>query len=291
MSDTWSHLTCPPQPPFPVRISDDVFLPVPSPTSLRASSSEPSLNFELKGLKVLLKEKGEKEVVKVSEIKMKRRNTLLMTPGEVHRLGNLSVSILPQSQPESKQSVRKTIIPKTPQPIHRKAASDISTPSTSSDFNDEDEEGSEYDTCSSTFSTPFSSLRQISAKYKNNDGFESPCPSQPSSNILKPTSILVHSVDDDDNERGTFGQRRKNSGMQIDGLPSSRDPNNFSLWRSPRNNAAIVGSSPFEESQPKRRRISQIEWEGMPCPEELVSPKMKQRINELGKGFSWASLH
>ncbi|OCF58621.1 hypothetical protein L486_03110 [Kwoniella mangroviensis CBS 10435] len=285
MSGTWSHLTCPPQPPFPVRISDDVFLPVPSPTSLRASSSEPLLNFELKGLKVLANAEGEKEVVKVSEIKMKRRNTLLMTPGEVHRLGTLSVSIFPQLQPKSKQSVRKTIAPKTPQPIHRKVASDISTPSTSSDFNDEDEEGSEYDTCSSTFSTPFSSLRGISAKYKNNDQFESPCPSQPSSKILNPSSILIH-----DDERGTFGQRIKSSATQIDGLPSSKDTK-FNFWRSPKHNASIVGSSPFEESQPKRRRISQIEWEGMPCPEELVSPKTKQRVNELGKGFSWASLH
>ncbi|WVW78250.1 hypothetical protein I302_100203 [Kwoniella bestiolae CBS 10118] len=287
MSGTWSHLTCPPQPPFPIRISDDVFLPAP----LRASSSEPSLNFELKGLKVLAKDEGEKEVVKVSEIKMRRRNTLLMTPGEVHRLGTLAVSIVPSHQTHGSTETRRTNIPKTPQPQLRKRRkpSDMSTPS-SSDYHSDDSEG-EYDTCSSSFSTPCSSLRGINAKYQNADQCISPCPSQASSKFLNPSSILIHPGD----ERGTFGQRRGSSKIVIDGLPSVKEKDTdmstkFNFWRSPKK-AEEVHSSPYEESRSKRRRISQIEWEGLSCPEEMVSPKTRQRVSELGNEFRWTSLH
>ncbi|WRT64607.1 uncharacterized protein IL334_001540 [Kwoniella shivajii] len=263
MSGIWSHLTCPPQPPFPVRISDDVFLPVPSPTSLRTSFSEPSLNFELKGLKVLTTEDGDKDVVKVSETKMKRRSTLLMTPGEVHKLRTLSF-VPSQIAPTGSSTKKRSAVPKTPQP-RRRVASDMSTPSTCSRYSS-DSDDTEYDTCSSSVSTPCSKGKE----YISSHDASSPCPMQSSSEMLSDTFVSKERC--------------------IEGLPIRNSSDKFSYWRSPRSTAQN-GSSPFHEKNDnvKRRRISQIEWEGMPCPEELVSPRTKQRISELGHGLTWTS--
>ncbi|WWC86727.1 uncharacterized protein L201_001605 [Kwoniella dendrophila CBS 6074] len=366
MTSTWSHLTCPPQPPFPVRISDDVFLPLPSPSSalLRTSNSEPSLSFELKGLKVLAKEGDrEKENVKVSDIKMRRRNTLLMTPGEVHKLGTLSfypihnhstatatstslsfaIGDNDSSTSSSSSSNKRPMLPKTPQPI-RRVSSEMTTPSSTSSsyhsgYNEDEEMNSEYDSCSSSFSTPYSSSI-IKDSYDDNNNISkynkpnlnsSPCPSQPSSKFLESSfSFILDNDNDHDRNKGTFGQNSKSRfkskfkpttttntmmTMNIDGLPnsSSSASNNelkfdFKFWRSPNKNnvnskqfpSSPISSDNDDDEQhriqnhnnAKRRKISrQIEWEGMPCPEELISPKTKQRVNDLGNGFSWASLH
>ncbi|WWC59624.1 uncharacterized protein I303_102183 [Kwoniella dejecticola CBS 10117] len=307
MSSTWSHLTCPPQPPFPVPISDDVFLPIPTPVSLRASFSEPSLSFDLKGLNMLASTEGEKEVVKIQEIKMRRRNTLLMTPGEVHKLA--TISILPPHQIRS--STKKPVfankgnlykpLPKTPQPA-RRIPSDISTPSSThsdrdahseDDVDSESGSESEDESCASasasTHSTPYSSY------IKHDDSLDvSPCPSKPNSK-MDIENLLIAPI-------GLKGL------VQIEGLPLHRHEreDSFRIWRSPvksqsqiqnqdqhRSSAALARDeeNAHNDTKVKRRRISQIEWEGMPCPEEFVSPKTKYRMNELGRSLQWTTLH
>ncbi|WWC68101.1 uncharacterized protein I206_102022 [Kwoniella pini CBS 10737] len=243
MSSTWSHLTCPPQPPFPIPISDDVFLPISLHTPIRTSISEPSLNFQLKGLNFLNKDEGGKEIVKVQEIKMKRRNTLLMTPGEVHRLGTIIISAPNRFQSTSKLASNELNtfkpLPKTPKP-NRRVASDISTPSST------------------------------------NSKFE----------------------DDSENDDVLCSSSSKGMNDMIDGLPSRKGMDNpIKVWRSP-----ITTTRHHDTSSPnpmineqddrkvKRRRVTQIEWEGMPCPEALISPGTRQRFEELSHGFSWTSL-
>ncbi|WVQ98240.1 hypothetical protein IAU59_005363 [Kwoniella sp. CBS 9459] len=322
MSLTWSHLTSPPHPPFPVPVSDNVFLPVPwaFPTSpLRISSSEPALNFVLKGLGVLNSDEKDKEV-KISEVKTRRRNTLLVTPGEVIKVRSLTfiqttrpiltLTGLTQTQPMSlAASTAKPMLPRTPQPqfrvhtqphahehgheqghvhVHARQVSESSTPSTTSSAPIDDR--SEYDSCTdqSAFSTPTS-------EYTSAKEASSPCPIPSPRQLDAPfASPFSFSV--------SLGGTTKRSNRRDDhcrtGLRSSMTKrigeNKFKFWRSPPPQPPHIHSSPFEADQAhgkaKRRKVSPVAWEGFPVPEEMVSPKSVMRVNELGTGLMWTSL-
>ncbi|OCF30400.1 hypothetical protein I316_07968 [Kwoniella heveanensis BCC8398] len=290
MSPTWSHLTSPPQPPFPVPVSDNVFLPIPStsPTSpLRTSTSEPTFGFVLKGLGVLQSDEKEKEV-KISEVKTRRRNTLLVTPGEVTKVRSLTFvqpprpSLSAQSSTASASTTSATArpsLPRTPQPqphprshLHMRGISDISTPSTSfSRFDDR----SNYDSCTdqSAFSTPTSG-------YASAKDASSPCPIASPRPLQAPIGSPF-----------SFPVSAKKSNRNS---VQSKEHNKFKFWRSPPPPSAHIHSSPFEDQHAhgklKRRKVSAIDWEGLPVPEELVSPKTVMRVNELGSGLMWTSL-
>ncbi|WVF69608.1 hypothetical protein IAT40_004386 [Kwoniella sp. CBS 6097] len=310
MSPTWSHLTSPPQPPFPVPVSDNVFLPIPTtfPTSpLRTSTSEPTFSFVLKGLGVLKGDEKDKEV-KISEVKTRRRNTLLVTPGEVTKVRSLTFVQPPRpsmtTQPSYSGSTTSRPLPRTPQPqsrahrhghghgqghghgrghAHAKEVSDFSTPSTnSSRFDDR----SDYDSCTdqSAFSTPTS-------EYASAKDASSPCPIASPRPLEGPAaSPLPFIVSAFDLARITKGNRQNHPS----GVAGSTTKNKFKYWRSPPPPSSHVSSSPFEDQhahgKAKRRKVSPIQWEGLPVPEEMVSPKTVMRVNDLGTGLRWTSL-
>ncbi|WWD21655.1 hypothetical protein CI109_106141 [Kwoniella shandongensis] len=264
MPSTWSHLTSPPRPPFPIPLHDNVFLPItPSPfSSLRPSCSEPALNFVLKGLSVLADEQKRKgKEVKVSEAKTRRRNTLLVTPGQISRIRSLSITTQPPPQPmvNSSEPVFATQLPQPPRtPLAQTYShfSSPSTPSSSSTNSDSDRDDDDYesddDDCS-VFSTPsFGSVGDAS----------SPCPHD--------------SFSDDTPISSTF--------------PKYVAVNE---WRSP---LAVEPQTSTEiVSRVKRRRTSEPMsslWEkgGISLGTDSISPRTKMKVGRLEQSLSMTSI-
>ncbi|KAK8847565.1 hypothetical protein IAR55_005424 [Kwoniella newhampshirensis] len=289
MPPTWSHLTSPPRPPFPIPLHDNVFLPiVPGPfSSLRISSSEPALSFVLKGLRVLEKDvKGKGKEVRVSEVKTRRRNTLLVTPGEVSRIRSMSISQAATQPPQPEITIMSesdmTRLPRTPIMTYSRFSSP-STPSSSSSSSecltdDENNEGGK-----SVFSTPCSrsddTFDVVDTLVKVKEVQSSPCPMEPSFPERERLKMRHH-VD-------SAGEKnRKSEAMTI-----------IQGWRSPistRSPITVIGS-PVDKAlraAVKRQRISETsrEKEDLATRMDSDSSEMQERVAELGRSVCWTKI-